>query len=65
MRFEVRLFAENGETVVEQIFSLERDGAGRLRLGYDFQSMGPAGPVLATTENGKAVPVEYASSTAR
>jgi len=59
MRFEVRLFAKNGETVVEQLFSLERGGAGRLRLVYDFQPTGPAGPVPATTENGKAVPVEY------
>jgi hypothetical protein len=59
MRFEVRLFAENGETVVEQVFSLERDGTGRLQLVYDVRPMGPAGPVPATTENGKAVPVEY------
>jgi hypothetical protein len=59
MQFEVRLFAENGETVVEQIFSLERSGSGRLRLVYDFQPVGPDGPVPATTENGQAVPVEY------
>ena len=59
MQFEVRLFAENGETVVEQVFSLERDGTGPLRLVYDFQPMGPDGPVPATTENGEAVPVEY------
>lgn len=58
MRFEVRLFAENGETVVEQMFSLERDRTGRLRLVYDFEPTGPAGPVPATTENGNAVPVE-------
>jgi len=59
MQLEVRLFAENGETVVEQVFSLERDETGRLRLVYDFEPEGPDGPVLATTENGKAVPVEY------
>ena len=59
MRFEVRLFAENGETVVEQVFSLERDETGRLRLVYDFEPEGPDGRVLATTENGKAVPEEY------
>ena len=60
MRVEVRLFAENGQTVVTQIFSLERGGTGRLRLVYDFEPSGPDGrPVLATTENGKAVPIEY------
>ena len=50
MQFKARLFAENGATVVEQVFSLERDEAGRPRLVYDLQP---------TTENGKAVPVEY------
>jgi hypothetical protein len=50
MQFKVRLFADNGKTVVEQVFSLERDKTGRLRLVYDFQP---------TMENGKAVPVEY------
>jgi hypothetical protein len=59
IRLEVRLFAENGGTVVEQVFSLERDETGRLRLVYDFEATGPEGPVLATTENGNAVPVEY------
>jgi hypothetical protein len=58
MQFVVRLFAENGETVVEQFFSLERDATGRLRLVYDFEG-GPAGPGPGTTENGKAVPEEY------
>jgi hypothetical protein len=58
MQFVVRLFAENGETVVEQFFSLERDDTGRLRLVYDFEG-GPAGPGPGTTENGKAVPEEY------
>jgi hypothetical protein len=57
MRVEVRLFAESGQTLVEQVFSLERDETGRLRLVYDFGAEGPQGP--ATTENGKAVPVEY------
>jgi hypothetical protein len=59
MQFEVRLFAENDETVVDQVFSLDRDGQGRLRVVYDFQPSGPGGPVPATTENGKAVPMEY------
>ena len=58
MQFEVRLFAENDQTVVEQLFSLDRDETGRLRLVYD-SSGGPDGPVPATTENGQAVPVEY------
>jgi hypothetical protein len=58
MQFEVRLFAENGETVMEQFFSLERDATNRLRLVYDFEG-GPAGPGTGTTENGKAVPEEY------
>ena len=51
MRFDVSLFAENDETVVEQSYSVNRDATGRLQLVYDFQS--------ATTENGTAVPVEY------
>lgn len=59
MQLEVRLFAENGATVVRQVFSLEPDETRRLRLVYDFQPMGPAGSIPATTENGKAVPVEY------
>ena len=59
MQLEVRLFTENDETEVEQLFSLERDETGRLRLVYDFQAIEPAGRVPATTENGKAVPVEY------
>jgi hypothetical protein len=60
MQVAVRLFADSGATVVEQVFSLERDETGRLRLVYDFEPTGPEGrPVLATTENGTAVPVEY------
>jgi len=59
MQLKVRLFADNGGTMVEQLFSLERDETGRLRLVYDFEPEGPEGPVLATTENGGAVPVEY------
>jgi hypothetical protein len=50
MRVVVRLFSENDETVVEQWFSLERDGAGRVRVVFHFQP---------TTENGSAVPVTY------
>ena len=48
-RFEVRLFAEDGQTVVEQSLALERDGAGRWGL--------ESGP--ETVENGKALPVLY------
>jgi hypothetical protein len=59
MRFRVRLFAENGETVVEQFFWLVRDATGRLRLEYDPQPMGPGDRIAATTENGTALPVEY------
>jgi hypothetical protein len=51
MQFEVRLFAQGGETVVEQVFSLERDETGHMRPVYNFEH--------ATTENGMAVPVEY------
>ncbi len=58
MRLEVRMFAENGETVVEQLFSLERDDDGspatRVRLPGRACGTGPG-----TTENGEAVPVEY------
>jgi hypothetical protein len=59
MQFRVRLFAENDQTVVEQVFSLERDETGRLRLVYSEPTgLGEPGP--GTTENGKAVPEEYA-----
>ena len=50
MQFEVRLFAQDGDTVVEQIFSVDRDGTGRARVVFDFKP---------TTENGKPAPVEY------
>ena len=43
---EVRLFAEGGNTVVEQGFSLHREGDGRLGLQYAGED---------TTENGEAV----------
>jgi hypothetical protein len=60
MQLAVRLFAEDGGTVVEQLFSLERDATGRLRLVYEFEPTGADGrPVLATSENGEAVLVEY------
>ena len=51
MQFEVRLFADGGKTLVEQRFWMERDESGRVRLDYARDS--------GTTENGKAVPVEY------
>jgi hypothetical protein len=56
-QFEGTLYAQNGTTVVRQAFSLERDETGHLRLGYDPMGLGGSGP--STTENGKAVPVEY------
>jgi hypothetical protein len=52
MWVKVRFLAEGGATVVEQVFSLQRDQAGGLRLVYD-----PAGD--PTTENGQPVPVKY------
>jgi hypothetical protein len=58
VRYVVRLFAENGETTVEQHFSLDRDETDRLRLVFDFDE-GSEGGGPGTTENGKAVPVEY------
>ncbi|HEX5591281.1 MAG TPA: hypothetical protein VFX65_13405 [Candidatus Limnocylindrales bacterium] len=57
MRFVVRLFAENGETTVEQRVSLDWDDGDRLRLVYDFAEWYGDGP--GTTENGEAVPVRY------
>ena len=59
MRLAVRLFTRNDETVVRQLFSLERNEADRLRLVYDFRPRIAADQVPATTENGKGVPVEY------
>lgn len=56
MSFKVRLFAEAGETVVEQFFSKER---GDLGLQYVSAVWGPAGQGPATTVNGQAVPVPY------
>ena len=54
MRFRVRLFAENGQTVVEQFFQM--DGVDR-GLWYEDQSDGSDGP--GTTVNGQNVPVPY------
>ncbi|HXJ64126.1 MAG TPA: hypothetical protein VNN79_10260, partial [Actinomycetota bacterium] len=56
-QFEARLFAQNGTTVVQQVFSLERDETGRLQLGFDPTGIDEGMPT--TTENGAAVPVEY------
>lgn len=59
MDFTVRLFADGGETVVEQAISLDHDGwiesgglPPRATLGY-FHS------ARETTENGQPVPVPY------
>jgi hypothetical protein len=46
MRFEVRLFSENDQTVVEQSFSVERDGDGRWGLEND----------QVAVENGQTLP---------
>lgn len=59
MRVVIRLFAQDDQTAVEQVFSLDRDEAGRARLVYDLDADGPEGRGLATTENGVAPPVEY------
>jgi len=53
MEFKVRLFAEGGETAVEQRFLINNE-TGRLRLGYR-----DGGDTAPTTENGQAVPVTY------
>jgi hypothetical protein len=58
MQFAVRLFAENGETVVEQVFSPDRDDTGRLGLVYEIEGE-PGGPGPGTTANGQAVPETY------
>ena len=47
LEFKVRLFAEGGNTVVAQRFSMYRDEDGRLGLDYFGEG---------TTENGKVVP---------
>jgi hypothetical protein len=57
MRFKVRLFAENGQTVVEQSFQMDRVDRG---LWYEDEtdgSDGSGGP--GTTVNGQDVPVPY------
>jgi hypothetical protein len=46
IRFEVRLFAEDGQTVVEQAFSVERDADGRWGLENDQEAV----------ENGQTLP---------
>jgi hypothetical protein len=59
--FKVRLFAENGETVVEQFIWLQRNETGRLELFYSLRTFLPTGTVPGTTENGQAVPSGTAS----
>jgi len=58
-RLNVRLFAERDQVVVEQVFSVHRDEADRLRFAYSFQPMGPSGTVSGTTEDGTPVPLTY------
>jgi hypothetical protein len=55
MRVEVRLFAEDGEAVVEQLFLMSRYATDRLRLQYEYYPL----EFAPTTENGQAVPVQY------
>lgn len=55
MRVKIRLFAEGGETVVEQSFLLHRDENGRLGLRYEYHPR----DIAPTTENGQVVPVQY------
>ena len=57
MRFKVRLFAENSQTVVEQFFQMDRVDRG---LWYEDQTEGSDGSDRpGTTVNGQAVPVPY------
>lgn len=51
--FKVRLFAEGGETVVEQLFLMTRQETGRLGLEFWFTRPG------ATAENGQPVAEAY------
>ncbi|HSJ85111.1 MAG TPA: hypothetical protein VLA91_15010 [Acidimicrobiia bacterium] len=55
MEFKVRLFAEGGETVVEQFIQVRRD-TGRLMIVYSSE---PGSSQAVTIENGQAVPVPY------
>jgi hypothetical protein len=55
MRFAMRLFTEDGETVEQQL-SLDRPGEGLL---YSSEAQGPNGPIPGTTVNGEGVPVPY------
>lgn len=59
LRYRVRLFADGRATVVEQLFLMERDAGGRLRLQYEYNPR----DLAPTTENGDAVPVEYGFAT--
>jgi hypothetical protein len=59
MEFKVRLFAEDGETVVEQFFSLASDLTGSLGLEYWSETLLPTGRAPGTTENGQALPEPY------
>lgn len=52
--YKVRLFAEEGRTVVEQLFHVVRQVNGRLGLIYGHSHFD-----LPTTENGQSVPVPF------
>ena len=52
MRFKVRLFAEGGQTVVEQLIKVDNEGG--LKLAYS-----PDGDTSPTTENGEPVAVPH------
>jgi hypothetical protein len=57
MRFKVRLFAENGQTVVEQFFQMDHVDRG---LWYEDQTVGSDGSDgPGTTVNGQVVAVPY------
>ena len=55
MQFKVRLFAEDDDTVVEQYFIVDFDDDGS--LGLEYKNF--ANDDLATTENGRSVPVTH------
>jgi hypothetical protein len=58
MQLKVRLFAQSGRTVVEQLFLMNRNEIGQLGLQYcSIYPSGLCGVAAPTTENGQAVPL--------